>query len=1114
MPRIIDNIDQQLLPLLRESIGLSHRGDFCVGYFNLRGWKAISDEIENWSGESQHTCRLLIGMNKLPQDELKDFFSAEKPIDTGKAVLLKRQLAENFKDQLALGAPTDEDEIGLRKLSSQLKNGKVKVKLFLRYPLHAKLYLLFRSDPQNPAIGYLGSSNLTLAGLRQQGELNVDILDQDACDKLAKWFEVRWKDRLCLDITPELAEIIDSSWAGDRQITPYLIYLKMAYHLSQEARSGLSEFSIPLELEGRLFEFQKAAVKIASHHAHRRGGVLLGDVVGLGKSHIASTVARVFDDLGYDTLVISPKNLVPMWESYKDIYRFHGKVISISRVATELPTMRRYRLVIIDESHNLRNKSGQRYKLIKEYIEKNDSKVILLSATPFNKSYLDLSGQLGLFIESDKDLGVKPLRAVNELGESEFVRRYQCGIQSLTAFEKSSYPDDWRELMRLYMVRRTRGFIKAQYAKSDRATGRKYLEFPDSTRSYFPDRIPKKMIFSIDDSNPSDQYAQLYSPQVIEVINNLSVPRYGLGNYLASTPSTLPTQSEAKVISDLSRAGKYLKGFCRTNLYKRLESGGYAFMESLKRHVVRNYIFLHALEHNLPLPIGPQDIDLMDTRLMDADYESIVLDETGEAETINVSVDGSLASQARKNYELYESKYKNRFKWLGSHLFTESLKTDLRHDANNLDKILSVVGEWDWSSDSKCAALVKLVKTVHPDHKIIIFTQFADTVRYLKKQLMSAGISAVAGVTGDADNPTAYAWRFSPVSNEKTDQVSASEELRVLVATDVLSEGQNLQDCHIVVNYDLPWAIIRLIQRVGRVDRIGQIAEQILCYSFLPADGVEKILNLRSRVRQRLKQNAEVVGTDENFFEDDRNDQAVVDLYNEKSGILDGDDDEEIDLSSRAYQIWKNATEHDSTLAKTVIDLPSVVYSTKSHTPSTDKPSGVLVYTRTGDGTDSLSWLDEKGNSVTDSQLEILKTAACEPTTSHLARLPNHHQLVSQALTISNQQSRTANGGQLGRPTGPRYRAYERLKRYLSEVQGTLFESDSLVRAVDSIYQHPLTTIASEILTRQLKLGMSDPTLAELVISLHTENRLVIFQPEGTDLPAQIICSLGLRAAS
>ena len=124
----------------------------------------------------------------------------------------------------------------------------------------------------------------------------------------------------------------------------------------------------------------------------------------------------------------------------------------------------------------------------------------------------------------------------------------------------------------------------------------------------------------------------------------------------------------------------------------------------------------------------------------------------------------------------------------------------------------------------------------------------------------------MAGVTGDDEDPTSYAWRFSPQSNKKRDRVAPDQELRVLLTTDVLSEGQNLQDCAIIVNFDLPWAIIRLVQRAGRVDRIGQQSEEILCYSFLPANGVENLIRLRARVRQRLHENAEVVGTDEGLL--------------------------------------------------------------------------------------------------------------------------------------------------------------------------------------------------------------------------------------------------------
>jgi Helicase conserved C-terminal domain len=155
-----------------------------------------------------------------------------------------------------------------------------------------------------------------------------------------------------------------------------------------------------------------------------------------------------------------------------------------------------------------------------------------------------------------------------------------------------------------------------------------------------------------------------------------------------------------------------------------------------------------------------------------------------------------------------------------------------------------------------------------------------------------------------------------------------------LIATDVLGEGQNLQDAHITVNYDLPWAIIRLFQRAGRVDRIGQKSDKILCYSFLPADGVERLLRLRARVRQRLRENAEVVGTDEAFFEDELDAQTLLNLYNEKAGILDGDADTEVDLASYAYQIWKNAIDGDPILQQIIPGLPSVIYSTRVHQPA------------------------------------------------------------------------------------------------------------------------------------------------------------------------------------
>jgi hypothetical protein len=422
MPRIFDNIELHLLPALRKTIQLAHRADFCVGYFNLRGWKRLDSLIEPWSGGPANCCRLQVGMQRLPQEELRATLSltgADDLVDQQTIIRLKRKLAGDFRDQLTVGAPTNEDEAALRRLAAQLRARKLVVKLFLSHPLHAKLYLLHRHDPISPIVGYLGSSNLTLAGLANQGELNVDVLDHDACLKLSRWFEERWNDRWCLDISDELVQIIEESWARPEMIPPYHIYIKMTYHLAQEARAGLAEFRIPPDFGNRLFDFQTAAVKIAAHHLNKRGGVLIGDVVGLGKTLMATAVARIFEvDQGLETLIICPKNLVKMWKGYKHRYHLRAEVLSMSLVLRELPTLPRYRMLVIDESHNLRNREGKRYRAIRDYIEKNESKCVLLTATPYNKSYLDLSAQLALFIPEYLNLGVRPERLLRTMGGS------------------------------------------------------------------------------------------------------------------------------------------------------------------------------------------------------------------------------------------------------------------------------------------------------------------------------------------------------------------------------------------------------------------------------------------------------------------------------------------------------------------------------------------------------------------------------------------------------------------------------------------------------------------------------------------------------------------------
>ncbi|NVD27000.1 NgoFVII family restriction endonuclease [Parasphingorhabdus flavimaris] len=1128
MPRIFDNIDNTLLPELSKVLSVSERADFCVGYFNLRGWRQIDKYIESWSGENGSACRLLVGMHKSPERGIREKLAKayhDEGIDNARALELKKELAEEFRAQLALGTPTNNDEAGLRRLARQIRSKKVVVKLFLRHPLHAKLYLLHRPDPVNPKVGFVGSSNLTFAGLAFQGELNVDVMDHDACDKLADWFDNRWNDRWCIDISDELATIIEESWASETLVQPYHVYLKIAYHLAQEARLGQSEFKIPAIFGDKLFDFQTSAVKVAAHHLNKRGGVVIGDVVGLGKSIMASALLKILEDSDGRSLILCPKNLVEMWDDYVETYNLSAKIVSLSRVESELPELRRYRTVLIDESHNLRNREGKRYKVIEDYIRSNDSQCILLSATPYNKSFIDLSSQLRLFIEDDQDIGVRPEAMIRAIGgETEFVRKHQCAVRSIPAFEKSDQTDDWRELMRLYMIRRTRGFILQNYAQTDDTNGRKFITFSDGTRSYFPVRQPKSVKFEINDADSNDPYAKAYSDAVVSAVDGLTLPRYGLANYLNLDPAHPPTPAEDTIMDGLGRAGTRLMGFCKTNLFKRLESGGPAFIQSLQRHIMRNLVYLHALENDLPVPIGSQDAELLNGSDEDADSEAAgtlfadgeYSDSEAEA-VIAINELEKLREQAGAIYDVYANTKKRRFKWLNASLFKLTLQTDLQADVDALREALRICGPWNEARDTKLKALIDLICVDHPTDKLLIFTQFADTARYLEEALVKAGITSISAVTGQSENPTRLAWRFSPRSNKKERLAQAEGELRILVATDVLSEGQNLQDCATIVNFDLPWAIIRLIQRAGRVDRIGQQADTINCYSFLPADGVERIIRLRARVRERLKENQEVVGSDEAFFEGDSKDNPIQDLYSEKSGILDGDDDGEVDLASHAFQIWQNAIKANPKLNKLVEDMPEVVFATKATPPVQNAKEGALVYIRTPDDNDSLAWMDREGEILTQSPLAILRAAECTPQEPALERTDFHHEIVAKGVEYLMKEERTTHGA-LGRPSGARFKTYDRLKRFL-ENQGnerTLFVTDHFVRDVEKamadIYETPLFQSTIDALNRQLKTGISDFKLAEMVIAFRADGRLSMKQDkDDKHNEMRIICSMGLK---
>ncbi len=1135
MPTIYDNQENKLIEGLKKFFDEKAKAAaFCVGYLNLRGWEPLMDLVERLAGGSEESaCRVLVGMHRPPEEEMKALASLKRSgeaVDGPTLARLKRRITESFKQQLEFGVPTNQAEKTLRRLAAQLRSRKVLLKAFLRYPLHAKLYLIRRDDPI-PLVGFVGSSNLTLAGLAQQGELNVDVVEQDAAQKLQAWFDERWKDELAVDLTDTLAELIETSWARTELVRPYLVYLKIAYHLSEEARQGEREFRLPRIFSQKgtpLLDFQERAVSLAAHYLYRRGGVLLGDVVGLGKTLMATAIARIFqEDDQSNTLVVCPPKLAPMWKRYLQTYEINGRVLSLGKVVKTLgrDDAPHYRLLILDESHNLRNRESKRYRALRNYIERHEPRVLLLTATPYNKHFTDLGNQLRLFLDENQDLHVRPERFFQEWaaeGKSEidFVARFQTSPRSLRAFEQSPYPEDWRDLMRLFLVRRTRQFIIRHYARFDPAKQRYYVLLNEQP-AYFPVREPKTLKFPIREEDPTDQYARLFRDEVVQVIESLALPRYGMAQYLVAEAEKLAERDgKQRLLENLNRSGRRLIGFYRTHLFKRLESSGYSFLLSVRRHILRNLVTLHAIENGLPIPIGTQEAAMLDTAVSDTDEGAAVpaeeglspFDESAAVDKAPLTLE-AFRGPAALVYETYAQRFRHRFAWLEPKYFRPQLKQDLEADALALLEILQTIGEWEPAHDAKLAQLAHLLTTQHAQDKVLIFTQFADTAHYLKRELSQRGLGELEVVTSQTDDPVTLARRFSPRASGGLPP--GEPELRILIATDVLAEGQNLQDAHIIVNYDLPWAIIRLIQRAGRVDRIGQQHDTILVYSFLPAEGVERLIRLRQRLFLRLQQNQEVIGTDETFFGEEAA-TKLRDLYTEKAGTLDDDQaDEDIDLASLALQVWKSASADDQ---KRALALPAIAYATRA-VPDGERP-GVITYLRYPDGTDALVRVDDKGQLVSQSLSAIFRAAACGPDEPPLARAENHHDLVARCVELAT-EAEAALGGQLGSLRSVRRKLYERLKRYRQQLQAKPTPSSSAIlpkldSVLDRIWRYPLKQAAKEALSRQMHLGIPDEALLDLVLGWDRDERLCEVTDE--DKPGQvgprILCSMGLVAAS
>jgi superfamily II DNA or RNA helicase len=628
------------------------------------------------------------------------------------------------------------------------------------------------------------------------------------------------------------------------------------------------------EITSKLADFQKVAVRQAIQIIRDYGGGFVSDVVGLGKSYIGTAIVKHFERTEHARpLIICPPALIEMWERYNEVYQLNARVLSmgylreseegIGNFLLEDVKFRDRDFVLVDESHNFRYPDTQRYKILQSFLN-TGRRALFLTATPRNKSAWDVYHQIKLFHPDEKtDLPIDP----------PDLKQYFRAIEQ----NKKSLPD----LLVNILIRRTRnhilrwyGFDSETHQPINPARFREYLDghrkayvIVGGRHQFFPRRDLETIEYSIEAT-----YQGLYEnirttlgkPGRRTTGNanpdELTYARYGLWNYVR------PDKQKKAPYNDLQRSGTNLRGLMRVLLFKRFESSVYAFRETLKRLLRIHEIFLSSLEQDV-VPAGDDAQDLL--------YESDQMAETDLFDALR-------SATGKYNLEDFDA---------------DLLMGHVQQDIRILRQMLQWVEPITPDQDTKLKTLLQCMsRKPFSEGKRLIFTQYADTARYLYENLNPQDLRQEIDVIYSSDKSKArVVGRFAPKVNPEYRFPPGESELQTVIATDVLSEGLNLQDCDKIINYDLHWNPVRLIQRLGRIDRIGTEHDVIYSFNFLPELELERNLGLRQKLGNRIQEIHDTIGEDAAILDNSEqlNENAMYAIYEKKGSHLDLLEDEE-----------------------------------------------------------------------------------------------------------------------------------------------------------------------------------------------------------------------------
>lgn len=930
-----------------------HFFDALVGYFRASGYFRIRKFIQDTP-----KIRFLVGINV---DKLTYQANQQGLLFNPNAEQSQEEFFNEVKKNIQEAKYDKEVEDGMYQFIEDIVSGKISMRIHPKQNIHAKIYI-FREEEYHPH-GYgsviTGSSNLTEAGLEKNFEFNVELRYDDDIKYAAETFERLWEESVDIDLSHVEKLKKDSYLSTD--FTPYEIYLKFLLEYFGKSIDFDPNSVSDLPKGYMKLSYQVDAVNDGFAKMMKHNGFFLSDVVGLGKTIVSALIAKkFFFSNGFPahrshTLVIVPPAMKTSWEDTLNEFKLDNVTIITNGSLHKIKNPERYDLIIVDEAHKFRSDTASMYnelqKLCKTKTVHNDGslhdkKVILVSATPLNNRPEDIANLVYLFQDSKES-------TLEEGNLQRFFReqidRYrklkkEQDMEIVSKEIKSIYEKIRIKVVEPLTVRRTRTDLKENEA---------YKKDLDNQGVTFPDVKPPHKIYYQLDSN----LEQLYD----KTIQYLSDGAEGLKYFRYQAIKYLREEKKSKY-KKADMISVQLAGIMKTLLVKRIDSSFYAFKQSLIRYYNANRVMLEMFK-NGTIYIAP-NLKVNEYMIEGREDELIKLieDVRYSDPTIEICTPDD---------------------------FVEGFADGILHD----DQILSdLVARWEKIDyDPKLEVFIERMggelfdKSINNEGKLLVFSESKETTQYLMNSLKERGYSRILMVTSDNRNDV-----MSVLKENFDAKYSGTwkNDYDIVISTEVLAEGVNLHRANVIVNYDTPWNSTRLMQRIGRVNRIGSVAKEVHVFNFFPTSKVNDDIELEKKAKMKLFAFHAALGEDSQIYSTDENPETF--------GLFDKEIDEDRDEKLR-YLMWLRKLKHDNPeLIKRISKLP---LRARVGRKSKLLKNGTITFIR-NKRRDAFTFVREDGSSEELTFIEAVKVFEARMDEKSLPLHEMHHDQVSLALSI------------------------------------------------------------------------------------------------------------------